>query len=388
MNDIQTNRTKAGNGMGMGSRTAIGLCHSFLLASGLTLVTAFSLAGCGTDTPEASLPAESPVAAGLSLRLAFPDALTVDVTRAAPANPTKNGIELKDIRVLQFLGTGASVTGVKNQLYRDAGTADSWYEDKGNGLIEVKTGPTDFNNEDSDFYIIANSGNALASTDPGALETAGIGFSDITTEPGILVYGPKTYTQTTGSTKPVEFLAKLCRAYAYVTVNYTPAKGVTVTSAAIENVPDKIYPIPDAARTATTYLATAPAIDLSATPSNSFSFYLPENLKGSGTATAEPDKNLPAKGPGGSLAGCTCVVLKGTCNYYPDTAGSEPVDVEYRFYLGSDMIRNYDVERGGHYTLTVKLKGANSSDARVSVTNGNVFAFDDPDNVDNGMDFN
>ncbi|MCM0370871.1 DUF4906 domain-containing protein [Bacteroides fragilis] len=127
---------------------------------------------------------------------------------------------------------------------------------------------------------------------------------------------------------------------------------------------------------------------MSATPSGSFSFYLPENLKGSGTATTEPDKNRPAKGPGGSLGGCTCVVLRGTYNYYPDTAGSEPIDVEYRFYLGLDMIRNYDVERGKHYTLTVNLQGANSSDARVSVTNGNVFAFDDPDNVNNGMDFN
>lgn len=106
----------------------------------------------------------------------------------------------------------------------------------------MKTGSTDFNNEDSNFYIIANSGDALTSTDGGALKTTGIGFSDITTEPGILVYGPKPYTKTTGSTKPVEFLAKLCRAYAYVTVNYTPAKGITIASAAIENVPDKIYP--------------------------------------------------------------------------------------------------------------------------------------------------
>lgn len=129
----------------------------------------------------------------------------------------------------------------------------------------MKTGSTDFNNEDSNFYIIANSGDALTSTDGGALKTTGIGFSDITTEPGILVYGPKPYTKTTGSTKPVEFLAKLCRAYAYVTVNYTPAKGITIASAAIENVPDKIYPIPDAAHPATTYLAATPTIDLSAT---------------------------------------------------------------------------------------------------------------------------
>lgn len=387
MNDIQTNRTKAGSGMKMNLRTAIGLCHSFLLASGLTLATAFVLTGCGTDEPEANLPAESPVAIGLSLRLFFPDALTVDVTRAAPVNPTKNGIELTDIRVLQFPGAGASVTDVKNQQYQSGGTADPWYEEK-NSLIEVKTGSTDFNNEDSNFYIIANSGDALTSTDGGVLETTGIDFSDITTEPGILVYGPKPYTKTTGSTKPVEFLAKLCRAYAYVTVNYTPEKGITITSAAIENVPDKIYPIPDATHPATAYLAATPTIDLSTAASNSFSFYLPENLKGSGTATTEPDKNRPGKGPAGSLGGCTCVVLKGTYNYYPDTAGSEPIDVEYRFYLGSDMIRNYDVERGKHYTLTVNLKGANSSDARVSVTNSNVFAFDDPDNVNNGMDFN
>lgn len=45
------------------------------------------------------------------------------------------------------------------------------------------------------------------------------------------------------------------------------------------------------------------------------------------------------------------------------------------------MIRNYDIERGKHYTLTLDLKGANSADARVTITDGNVFTIADPDDV-------
>jgi hypothetical protein len=56
--------------------------------------------------------------------------------------------------------------------------------------------------------------------------------------------------------------------------------------------------------------------------------------------------------------------------------------VEYRFYPGADMIRNYNIERGKHYTMDVKLTGANSADARVTITDGNVFMITDPDELE------
>ncbi|MCD8184070.1 MAG: hypothetical protein LUE99_14465 [Bacteroides sp.] len=106
---------------------------------------------------------------------------------------------------------------------------------------------------------------------------------------------------------------------------------------------------------------------------------MPENIRGNGTATIEAGKNITTNGPSGSLDNCTCIILKGTYDYYPDDATSAPISVEYHFYPGADMIRNYDIERGKHYTMTVNLKGANSADARVEITDGNVFTIADPD---------
>lgn len=345
------------------------------------------LAACVKDVP---VP-ESAISSsdlGLSLHLGFPDPLTV-TTRA---NPVKNGIELTDVRVLQFPVAGGD--DVKNKLYSEAENGAPWYtQESGGALITVNTGSNDFTNVNCRFYIVANAGTDLSAVaTENNLKSSSLSFTDITSEPDILTFGPVDYTKVEGATKPVALLAKLCRSYAKVTVKYTLATGIEITSVDIENVPDKIYPFPEVAADGSSpsvspvgYLSTfsiTPAGD-----SKEVTFYMPENLKGNGSATTGADKNLPAKGPGGTLEGCTCIVLKGTYDYYPGDAGSAPIGVEYRFYPGSDMVRNYDVERGKHYMLTINLKGANSADARVNITDGNVFTFDDPDNVDNEMDF-
>lgn len=335
-----------------------------------------------------------------SLRLGFPDPLTV-ATRVNPVgNPVKDGIELKNVRVLQF-STETSSPGTKNKLYSEAGNSDAnaWYtQDASSGLITVNTGTDDFTNVNSRFYIVVNAGDGLSAvTNESGLKSSWLTFSDMTTEPNILTFGPVSYTKVVGTTKAVALFAKLRRAYAKVTVQYTLSTGIAISSVDIENVPDKIYPFPEtSATTAMTYLAPfsiTPFDTPSDTPSGNtpakyeFTFYMPENLKGSGTATVEADRNFPEKGPGNSLEGCTCIVMKGTYNYYPGISGSEPIEVEYRFYLGSDMVGNYSVERGKHYTLTVNLKGANSADARVNITDGNVFTFEEPEDVNNGMTF-
>lgn len=351
-------------------------------------VACLVLTGCGKDAvmPE-SVASSSNL--GLSLCLGFPNPLTV-TTRT---NPVRNGIELKDVRVLQFpVTTGGEA---KNKLYSEAesGSPDWYTQETDGGLITVNTGVDDFTNVDCRFYIVVNAGSNLSAVvAENALKSYSLDFADITKEPDILTFGPVDYTKVEGSTKPVALLAKLRRTYAKVTVKYTLATGIEITSVDIENVPDKIYPFPEVSAggssSSVSSVGYLPASSIVPASSKEVTFYMPENLKGNGSAITETDKNLPAKGPGGTLDGCTCIILKGTYDYYPEDADSAPIEVEYRFYPGSDMVRNYDVERGKYYTLTVNLKGANSADARVNITDGNVFTFDDPDNVNNGMDFN
>ena len=62
-------------------------------------------------------------------------------------------------------------------------------------------------------------------------------------------------------------------------------------------------------------------------------------------------------------------------------------DVEYKFYLGGDLVTDYNIYRDYHYKLTVNIAGPNSADLRVTITNGNVAVFDDVDNVENTVNF-
>ena len=68
-------------------------------------------------------------------------------------------------------------------------------------------------------------------------------------------------------------------------------------------------------------------------------------------------------------------------------ANSSPIDVEYKFYLGGDLVTDYNIYRDYHYKLTVNIAGPNSADLRVTITNGNVAVFDDVDNVENTVNF-
>ena len=266
-------------------------------------VACLVLTGCGKDAvmPE-SVASSSNL--GLSLCLGFPNPLTV-TTRA---NPVRNGIELKDVRVLQFPVTAGGEA--KSKLYSEAesGSPDWYTQETDGGLITVNTGVDDFTNVDCRFYIVANAGSNLSAVAAeNALKSYSLDFADITKEPDILTFGPVDYTKVEGSTKPVALLAKLRRAYAKVTVKYTLATGIEITSVDIENVPDKIYPFPEVSAggssSSVSSVGYLPASSIVPASSKEVTFYMPENLKGNGSAITETDKNLPAKGPGGRFDG-------------------------------------------------------------------------------------
>lgn len=206
----------------------------------------------------------------------------------------------------------------------------------------------------------------------------------------------------TVSTEKVVFITRMYRAYAKVNVNINfqpndkfPNSSFTVTEHTVNNLPswgsneDKTIALYTPAITADGYPAiekvteslTFSSSDASAP---SFSFYMPENLRGTGQGTSFEDKNKTENGPDRSLEGCTYLTIKG---YYKYDSAQSPIKVEYTFYLGGNLTNDYNIERDHLYNLTLNLKGANSADWRVKITDGNVAVFDEVKEIINEVDF-
>ncbi len=107
-------------------------------------------------------------------------------------------------------------------------------------------------------------------------------------------------------------------------------------------------------------------------------FYMPENLRGMGTGTSFPEKNMPAKGPDGNLDGCTFILMSGYYKYPLESGYSkDSITVQYKIFPGGNLTNDYNIQRGYSYDLKVNISGANSADVRVTITDGRVAVFDD-----------
>lgn len=113
---------------------------------------------------------------------------------------------------------------------------------------------------------------------------------------------------------------------------------------------------------------------------NNVTFYMADNLRGIGTSTTAQGKNSVTNAPSASLGGYTCVTFEGKYKYASAHTGE--VGVKYRFYLGQNLINDYNIRRGYAYALTITVSGANSADLRVSITDGNVVVFDRVTEID------
>lgn len=293
-------------------------------------------------------------------------------------------------------------------------------------LIQLAKEGMHFKNEDSVFYIIVN-GEASTATEETAnlfVNTGGIPTTltvndlmaktkDITystdgsaTGANILSSGPTGYEKddTGNADMKLVVLSRMYRAFAKVTVNVgSSIKAVdgqfsliTTTPVIIANVPKRTrlyddgsssYPVLDA----TDFYGEIPVSGITLGEKEG-TFYLAENIRGTGDATSAQEKNIGSKGPGGTLDYCTYLLVKGQYKYYLGQQSgtntySDPIDVEYKFYLGGDLVTDYNIYRDYHYKITINIAGPNSADYRVKITNGNVAVFDDADNVENKVIF-
>lgn len=381
-----------------------------------------------------------PEKGGFCFYLNMPAPMTVETKTGANIGNADDQIAVNDVWIIQYLESD------KTKPFRCLYISGSDnITSEGNYLVKIKTPDNNenkFSDVQSDFFIIVNGGGNLLSTDYSSSESdllamktymENSGYLSVTTP--LLTAGPIVYTPKTGdgtattdetpatdepaindpttnepATEKVVFVSRMYRAYAKVAVkvnfqpdkDYFPNASFTVTKCTATNLPlwkgasdgtdgtgDKanviaLYESSEGYPSASDVTGSETWSPSSAQNQYSFSFYMPENLRGTGSSKTFEGKNQESNGPNGTLTGCTCITIEGEYRY--DTNQS-PITVKYTFYPGVDLTSDYNIKRDHCYNLTLNLKGANSADLRVSITNGNVAVFDKVVTIDNTVEF-
>ena len=357
---------------------------------------------------------------------------TIDVETKAGTETTilKLGdTNIYNVWILQFKKDGTellkAVFADRNSITAVPGSGGTDYSQL---LIQLTKDDMRFKNETSEFYIIVNAeemnateataslfGNDGTSGIPKTLsvtdlmaKTKSIAYSGdgAPTGTNILSSGPTDYTKDPSSSEAdmkLVVLSRMYRAFAKVTVPMASLvasgnfKLIDTKPVIMSNVPkvtrlyddDSTYPTISSPLSTNFYTEEIPVSGITLGDKEGV-FYMAENIRGTGLATTAQEKNKKDMGPGtgGSLEGCTYLLVRGQYQYpLGGGAYSSPIDVEYKFYLGGDLVTDYNIYRDYHYKLTVNIAGPNSADLRVTITNGNVAVFDDVDNVENTVNF-
>lgn len=331
------------------------------------LAGALSLTGCSKDP----LPVlgESPDGKqGLTLALVPQFAMEVDVKSF---DPWYNSIY--NLWIIQLNETGTARLSDPIYLTNEELTTSGFTND-GNGRIlleELKPVP-------SRIYAIAN-------TNDGHL------YSNVTSETDILsVQGtgftqsnfPKTGFPMSGSVQLTsatnEVIIPLYRAVAKVNFSWTCTlpSGESFVPARLhlrqvpstlnyfrdyENLPDPAtdpYPAVGSDPVMVDWLDLNIA-DKDPYTENTYRWYLPENARGTGTATVPAEKCF-STAPRGQENYCTVAIICGTY-----TSGTFSQKVSFHFYLGGDNTKDYNLLRNREYNVSVTITGANDADMRV-----------------------
>lgn len=151
---------------------------------------------------------------------------------------------------------------------------------------------------------------------------------------------------------------------------------IKISTIKLCNVPKTVhfYRDPDKLDPGTTASATYPATtsgfigvwDTKYGSSNGFTWYLPENCRGKGTATREEDKTAAKALGGASGQGNYATYIEITADVTLDD-GTFFKDVKYRVYLGGDAVSDYNLKRNTRYIVNCSIRGVNKLDARVTV---------------------
>lgn len=348
---------------------------------------------------------------GFSFLISPPLSLEVIDTKA---DPIKLGeITISDVWILQF--SDESKSFLKGKYIPDSNIEQ--IPNKENLLIQLNTADAGFSDVASRFYIIANGGGSLFTSDEVKAEGGGtlteavmksktIAFTFPntnntlqTTQPALLTSGPIEYTPK--SDKKIVVVSRMFRAFSKVsaTVNFKGKGAFTPTKISVCNIPT-VMALFEAGGEETSFYPSSTSGNIDSndreynfswnnTTTGAMDFFMPENLRGSGFGKNQQDKGVEQNGPlvngTKTLANCTYLTVEGDYKY--DASHSGSIKVKYRFYLGGNFIDDYNIYRDYWYKLTINITGANSADLRVTITDGNVAVFDEVQTITNEVDF-
>lgn len=365
------------------------------------------LASCETSDAEVETPQTE---GNFVFQLSLPPALSVD-TRSGSIG----GTSINDVWVIQFDTSG------KKLAAKNFGEGVIRQGDNSALLLVTTDG---FSNINSTFRVIGNFGSNQAglvefsknaSATKADLQKITVNFDNYKDKSNLLVSNDIEYKSKPADAGKAVIIAPLNFAYAWVDVNWTskvvaPAK-IELKTITAYNLPRTLAIDTRGGKASGVYPDAA--VDKCEVASGAlkagttYAFYMPENLRGMGCGMSFQDKNLDLYAPkpdgtaptldadgkpgaGGTLANCTYIDLEGTYQY-GNSDGTGPVSgavaVRYRLYLGGNLMNDYNIRRGYHYTITVEVSGINSGDVRVTITDGAVVVFDKVDTITKEVNF-
>lgn len=234
------------------------------------------------------------------------------------------------------------------------------------------------NTHDATLYSAVTSG-----TDVQTVTTAVTAEGDLASADGIPMAG--VWTGTPGESVAVSLTRAVAKLNFSLSASLPAGDTYTLQSVAVRQVPTILHPYRDPATlTAGTYPALTAASTFSYAPEilngqldateRTLMWYLPENARGTGSATSQFLKNAD-NAPAGQGDCCTYIEVNGT---YHNAITSTDYFTRYRIFLGADNTSDYNVLRGRNYTLTTVIRGQTTADTRIEL-------FDGFDYTDNGM---
>lgn len=294
--------------------------------------------------------------------------LTVDInvagflssgTTRAPKSPLPGDLgdeenRIHNITIFQFDGTGDDSDPLVMVRY-----ADSNLDNLSLGFMQ----PTGDPDKQQFLFFVANTGKELQNISGtyGDLRQQLISINEKGKSDGIM---PMTASLVTVINAQQKLTIKFIRKLAKINVTCTVAGGFSFTPARLQlrNVPKNICVMNTAENVSEAasekyqnYLSVTEDI------TGGYTWYMPENKRGKGTATGERDKT-ETTAPDGQGEYCTYVEISGLLK-----DGTTSKLVSYRIYLGNDNISDYNVESNRIYNVDFILTGINSADKRVLV---------------------
>lgn len=261
---------------------------------------------------------------------------------------------IHNITVFQFDGEGGDDDPLVVLRY-----VDSSLDNLVLGLMQPKSDP----NKEQFIYFVANTGNLLQnfSGTYGELKQKLISVNEGGIADGIMVMTCSLKTKVnTLQGITINFIHRLAK----VNVTCSVATGVNFSPARLQlrNVPKSLVlentsAIAPEASTENflNYLSLTENI------ANGYTWYMPENIRGTGTA-ADAKNKTASTAPSGQGDYCTYVELSGL---YQEGGASKLVS--FKIYLGANNTTDYNVEANRVYNVNISVVGVSETDGRLTI---------------------